>query len=82
MTSAGRSEGLIGVTVAPNRHAANNDTTKLAVLGNMMATTSPADTPWPRSDAAARRTAERNWALSRSVLSSATAGPSGFSAAR
>ena len=75
MTSAGRSDGLIGVTAAPKRHAANNDTTKLAVLGSMMATTSPADTPWPRSDAAARCTAARNWALSRSVLSSATAGP-------
>jgi hypothetical protein len=33
VASAGRSEGLTGVTPAPRRHAANNDTMNLTVIG-------------------------------------------------
>lgn len=49
--------GLIGLC-APDfqgdiaaARAANNDTMTLTVLGSMMATASPAVTPWPRSEA-------------------------------
>jgi hypothetical protein len=74
--------GLIGVAAAPTRHAAKSDTTKLAVLGNMIATTSPAETPWACSTAAARTTASRNSALVWLMLSSAMLGPDGSCLAR
>ena len=64
--------GLTGVTAAPNRHAANSETTNSTVFGSLIATTArPSARLGCSSVAAARLRRRRNSALFRSLLSSA-----------
>ena len=78
---AGQSVGLIGVTAAPRRHAANSDTTKLGGVGQHDRDDVAGRHPLP---AGPRRRARRvqNFALFRSVSSSAMLGPDGSCWAR
>ena len=74
--------GLIGVSAAPTRQAANMTTTSSTRFVNMVATTSPAPTPLARSIAAVALTRARNSAFVSASRSSSMHGPVGSSAAR
>ena len=60
----GGQAGLIGVTAAPSRHAATIATRSSTRFGSMIATTSPADTPFAQYRAGSQHGPRENWCCS------------------